>query len=1184
MQVIGSYGIQQLIDYSGQPAGVKAALQGINTLLYMETGDDLGSVAMLSNVGILRYDATPAPAGIYLYTNTNTSFPPINDEAKWTRVTSAVLGATTQNITSWAQTINAGYGIASGLLSNMNKVPAMRGHFYYAWDTRQLYIYAPDSNLGATTLGWRLLSDGGFAGTDAELQRKLGTTRILVPAATGTAFSFAGKQLNDVVQVSITQVQWLDGSPPTPNEGKWTNPPNSDQLVGSLVWDTVNNIFGIVYAPLVSNTYPQTCNVRIILVVGNATISIVDKDDPTSIHGSFTTNQATSANIKIPHVGDGTITFQNSDATTDLDSFKVNQDADKVIKLGNATLKLVNSNGANPTTYGTFTANASTDKTITLPNAANNGQITIQDNKASPATPSTFGTFTVDQAGDTTISIPAVYDATITIDDEDQHASPGSGNHGTFTVNQSGDKTITIPAVRNSTITLQAKRDTTTAEIGHFTLNQGASDTLDIGNGLITLTNAGGTTTYGTFGVNDTASKSIALASQANDATITIKDSDQTGTEKIDTFTVDQATDKTITIPAVRDTPIDFIGYGLDNAWTRSTTLNALATAPATRITIATAKYNGIYLDISNPTLAPDSSLNYGFVRLDATANNRMIKEHLEYLGYSTKYNRDVGIGGASGTYGWINEHIDFTGLGDYGLFANDVSINIGGNAAPSDWYSQLSNNQGPQQYERHIQLDPIANNSVFVEHVLLDRTDLSSGYEHSLNVVDSSTSNTTRLGLSGTNLKYVDTQLVSTSSDSSITEYLMDTAGSGTGFKQNVALSGNRATDSRSLSLIGNDAITYSRSTDLNPSGTSTIRESLSIDPSTTNGYEHNAEFSSGAYSVSDKYNINASTLAYTYQVDNLGPARSYTLDKAITGTTGPRDRSIVSQSLYSMNMILNGDSTSQAAQIVLGRANSSTPASLFNIMLVDDTSRLTATLMSSRYSYALKADTDLLQKQDASSIIADAQSAINNSTITFEYANGTQISTFTLNQASDVTIKLDDVNNGQIRILNSDGTLRGAFTVNQSNNTDITLPAVQTLYRHTTNAQINAPLPSGGNVMLQFTFVQIDKKATAYSSFQEMCLAASKIDETAYGSPSWVSVEFIPQAVSNATEQVIDAKYSFQQDPVGQFKSKLKYTIADLGAMGAVTNMLVTGDVTGNNWQPLSLVNDHVSTCIMQ
>lgn len=1182
MKVVGSYGIQQLIDDANQPASVKAALQGINTLLYMEASEDLGSVAMLSNVGILRYDTTPTPAGTYLYTNTNTSFPPINDASKWTRITPAVVGATTTNITSWSHTINAGYGIASGLLSNQNKVPAMRGHLYYAWDTRQLYIYAPDSNLGATTLGWRLLSDNSYAAPGADYQRQLGVTRILVPSATGTAFSFAGKQLKDSVQLAINQVQWLDGNPPSGGgEAKWTNPPTSDQLIGSLVWDNVNNIFGIVYSPLVSNVNPATFNVRIILVVGDATISIVDEDDPTVIHGSFTTNQATSADIAIPHVGDGTITFQNSDDdTTDLDSFSVNQDADKVIKLGNATITLTNVDGT--TDYGEFTANASQDVDIALPNAANDGKITIQDDKASPATPSTFGTFTVDQAGDTTISIPAVYDATITIDDEDQHASPGTGNHGTFTVNQSGDKTITIPAVRNATITLQAARDTTTAEIGHFTLNQGANETLDIGNATITLTNEDGTTEYGTFGVNDTASKSIALASQANDATISIVDKDDP-TIIHGSFTVDQATDASIEIPSVYDTQVRFIGYGLDGQWIRDDmSLNAPEpSATQQSIDIPTAMYNALYVDISQPIITQnDCTLPSGYIALSSTANLRRIQEHLEWIGYNPTYDKNVSISGPSSPGAYIAENINFTGIA-HGLFANEVAID-----QTCSWYIQLRPYNGAQHYQREITLDPTANNSGLVEKLFLNRATPGSGYEHSINAVASSTSNATSIGAAGSNLKYTATQLVSTSSDSSITESLMDTAGStATGFKQDVTLSGNSATDSRSLSIIGSDTPKYSRSTELNPLGTGThyLKESLLLDTTNNDGYTHTQTFSSGMYEDVERYARSGSELMHTRQIDAVGPTQSFTLEKLISAPD-TRDRALFNQALYSMNLRLSGSDTAQSALLSLSRATDSNPASSLGIILVDDTSRLTATLASARYSYPLKAATDLLQKQDASSIIADAQAAINNSTIRLEYANGQEIGTFTLNQVSDLAIKLDDVNDGQIRILAADGTACGSFTVNQSNNTAITLPAVQKLYRHTIIAQVDVLLPSRTSVTLQFTLVLITKYASPYALFSDVCLAASKMDETSYGPPSWVSMQFVPQAVTNATEQIIDAKYSFLQDQAAQFKSKMTYTIADVSADGVISNMVIAGNVDGNTFRSLTLLNDSVSTYIMQ
>ena len=98
--------------------------------------------------------------------------------------------------------------------------------------------------------------------------------------------------------------------------------------------------------------------------------------------------------------------------------------------VNNATLTIQK----NGTSVGTFTANASADKTIniTVP-TVNNATLTIQKNGTS------VGTFTANASADKTIDItvPTVNNATLTI-------QKNGSSVGTFTANASADKTINI--------------------------------------------------------------------------------------------------------------------------------------------------------------------------------------------------------------------------------------------------------------------------------------------------------------------------------------------------------------------------------------------------------------------------------------------------------------------------------------------------------------------------------------------------------------------------------------------------------------------------------------------------------------------------------------------------------------------------------------------------------------------
>lgn len=120
---------------------------------------------------------------------------------------------------------------------------------------------------------------------------------------------------------------------------------------------------------------------------------------------------------------------------------------------------------------------------------------------------------------------PTISNNTITIKD-------AAGNTvGSFTLNQATDGTVTLPAINNGKLTIT---DGTNDNKKEFTANQATEQT-------VTLGKAAFTNNY-----NDLTNKP-AIPAAANNNTITIKDA---AGNTVGSFTLDQATDGTITLPA----------------------------------------------------------------------------------------------------------------------------------------------------------------------------------------------------------------------------------------------------------------------------------------------------------------------------------------------------------------------------------------------------------------------------------------------------------------------------------------------------------------------------------------------------------------------------------------------------------------------------------------------------------
>ena len=159
---------------------------------------------------------------------------------------------------------------------------------------------------------------------------------------------------------------------------------------------------------------------------------------------------------------------------------------------------------------------------------------------------SAAATFTANQTGDSTIKIPKANDGKLTILTGDESESESLGS---FTANQKDDARIKIPKVNNGKFTVYKANGTTV--LVEFSANQSRNSSLilpDVNNGKLTIKYHNGSqwiTKY--FFANDSTSTTVEIPAP-NNGKLTIKKSDGTS---LGEFTANQASDKTITLPAI---------------------------------------------------------------------------------------------------------------------------------------------------------------------------------------------------------------------------------------------------------------------------------------------------------------------------------------------------------------------------------------------------------------------------------------------------------------------------------------------------------------------------------------------------------------------------------------------------------------------------------------------------------
>lgn len=286
--------------------------------------------------------------------------------------------------------------------------------------------------------------------------------------------------------------------------------------------------------------------------VGNATITIKQGEETL---GSFTTNQNTNGEINIPTfpaiptVNDSTITITRN--STSVGSFTTNSGTAQSIDIvvPTKTSDLTNDNGF-----------ITEDDLPSIP-VVNNGALTIKQGS------STLGTFYANQAGATTVTIPspyAVYNGTLTI-------NHGNTTLGTFSANQSSNKTITIPAFPEIPA-IPTNVSAFTNDAGYIT----SSALPTVNNAVLTVKQ--GSATLGTFSANQSTAATINIPEfpeipeiptdisafnndsgyitasalpTVNNGTLTIKQ----GNSTLGTFTANQSTSSTITIPTPPSIP-----------------------------------------------------------------------------------------------------------------------------------------------------------------------------------------------------------------------------------------------------------------------------------------------------------------------------------------------------------------------------------------------------------------------------------------------------------------------------------------------------------------------------------------------------------------------------------------------------------------------------------------------------
>ena len=430
---------------------------------------------------------------------------------------------------------------------------------------------------------------------------------------------------------------------------------------------------------------------------GDGALTIQTSGEGAPATGSFTANQSSGSTLTLPVIryGDlsgkpsipaaannGTITIVQP-GTAD-QSFTVNQSGNTKITLKNDNTVVTPGDGklniklygqSSQSQEGQFTANQSTNSTITLPQisynelknrptipaAANNGTITI----VQPGTENQ--TFTVDQAGNTTINLKndntvvTPGNGALTI----KTAGQGANATGTFTANQSAGSTITLPTIRygdlsgrpsigNGTITI--KQPGTSDQT--FTVNQSGNTEINLKNDNTVVTPGDGKLNIKLFGQNAQSQEGEFTANQSTNSTVTLPQINynqlknlptipaeagagtitvvQPGTTN-QTFNVNQAgntqitlkNDNTVVTPGDGPLTIKLFGQGGNN---QTGTYTANQTTGST-ITLPQVNYN----QLKNLPTLPN---NFNFLSLDSNAGIQTVASNQK-----TIFNKEVQLG-----------------------------------------------------------------------------------------------------------------------------------------------------------------------------------------------------------------------------------------------------------------------------------------------------------------------------------------------------------------------------------------------------------------------------------------------------------------------------------------------------------------------------------------------------------
>ena len=395
------------------------------------------------------------------------------------------------------------------------------------------------------------------------------------------------------------------------------------------------------------------------VVAGNGALTIKLFNQGGAQTGTFTANQGDDSTITLPQIsynelknrptiGNGTITVVQPGTTNQ--TFTVNQTGNTTITLKNDNTVVTPGDGKLDIRLfgqdasrqeGEFTANQSTNSIVTLPQINYNqlknlptipgpsgdGALTIQ---TSGEGASATGSFTANQSSGSTLTLPVIRyqdlsgkpsipaaagNGTITI------KQPGSADQS-FTVNQSGNTTInlkndnTVVTPGDGKLNIKLYGQSSQSQEGEFTANQSINSTI----------------TLPQINYNELKNRPT-IPAAANNGTITIV---QPGTEN-QTFTVNQAGNTTITLkndntvvtPGDGPLTIKLFGQGSNN---QTGTYTANQTTGST-ITLPQINYN----QLKNLPTLPN---NFNFLSLDAGAGIQTVASNQK-----TIFNKEVQLG-----------------------------------------------------------------------------------------------------------------------------------------------------------------------------------------------------------------------------------------------------------------------------------------------------------------------------------------------------------------------------------------------------------------------------------------------------------------------------------------------------------------------------------------------------------